>query len=592
MKYIFNIFFLVFSIGFLQAQTVNNQTQLNTAIANASAGSTIILANGTYSNLQININKNGTSSSPISIKAETVGQVFIEGKSNIQMGGSYILFEGFVFRNASNLVVSSDRIESLITFRSNGNECNNCTVTNIKIDSYNGTTTQNEAVFKWILLYGSYNEISHSSFIGKNGIGSIINDNRSDNLADYHKIHHNYFASRKAVGNVNDLNDQDAIRIGVSTTSLSDSFTEIYDNFFYDWEGEVEIISNKSGKNKYYNNTFRDYSGTLTLRHGNGCEVFNNYFLANNRILSGGIRVIGEDHKIYNNYISGVNALKPNGSRASTTGAINISNGRPNSELSGYFQVKNLTVVNNTFVDCDYGFRVGTKVKSDLTLAPENIVLANNIMLNTSTNAFDIQTNATGNSKSEGNITQNGSWDLTNGVDNNQTVTSVKIYFHKGDSRTSDFKIALSDDGTTFTDITSVLTSSGNTIGFEDFPLPANTKTRYVRILGYGNSEASGWNSYEEVAIFGEANCPSLSVKNDSLKELGITIYPIPTNNGFLNIKSQQENLGKIEVFDIRGKSLLIKKVENVSTKIDIQNLSKGIYIIKIKNTFSRFVVN
>jgi len=205
----------------------------------------------------------------------------------------------------SNLISSNSKIEPIIEFRdSSNNECNNCTVTNIKIDSYNGTSAQSTDIFKWIILYGSYNEVSHSSFVGKYGVGSIINDNRSDGQANYHKIHHNYFASRTPVGVVNDLNDQDAIRIGTSTTSLSDSFTEVYDNLFYDWSGEVEIISNKSGKNKYYNNTFKDYQGTLTLRHGNDCEVYNNYFFADNNQFSGGIRVIGEGHKIYNNYIN------------------------------------------------------------------------------------------------------------------------------------------------------------------------------------------------------------------------------------------------------------------------------------------------
>ena len=99
-------FLITFSLslnkGFSQT-TVNNQTELNNAISSATAGTTIILANGTWNNLQLNINKNGTASNPITIKAQNVNQVFIEGKSNIQMGGSYIILEGFVFRNASNL---------------------------------------------------------------------------------------------------------------------------------------------------------------------------------------------------------------------------------------------------------------------------------------------------------------------------------------------------------------------------------------------------------------------------------------------------------------------------------------------------------
>ncbi|GAA0718700.1 hypothetical protein GCM10009430_17160 [Aquimarina litoralis] len=412
------------------AQTVSNNSELQSAITNASAGSTITLANGTWSNVVININKNGTETNPVTIKAQTPGSVFFEGNSRVSMGGSYVVFEGVVFQNPSNLSTSGSTIEPIIEFRdSSNNECDHCTVTNIKVDSYNGTTSQETLTFKWIVVYGQYNEISFSSFIGKHGIGSIINDNRNATSTefaepDFTKIHHNYFADRTPIREVNQDNDQDAIRIGNSSTSLHPSNTEVYDNLFYNWSGEVEIISNKSGENKYYNNTFRDYQGTLTLRHGDNCEVYNNFFFAQNNLFSGGIRVIGEGHRVYNNYIDGVNSEKPDGSNTSTAGAINVSNGRPNTALNGYYQVIDATIVNNTFVNCDYGFRIGTNVGGNLSLAPENLIIANNIMINTAESAVDEQTAPTGTSVYQGNITQNGSWDLSTGTNSNQVVTS------------------------------------------------------------------------------------------------------------------------------------------------------------------------
>ncbi|MBW1294236.1 chondroitinase-B domain-containing protein [Aquimarina litoralis] len=412
------------------AQTVSSNSELQNAITNASAGSTITLANGTWTNTVININKNGTATNPITIKAQTPGAVFFEGNSRVSMGGSYIIFEGVVFQNPSNLSTSGSSIEPIIEFRdSNNNECDHCTVTNIKVDRYNGTVSQETLTFKWIIVYGQHNEISYSSFIGKHGIGSIINDNRNATSTefaepDFTKIHHNYFADRTPIREVNQDNDQDAIRIGNSSTSLHPSNTEVYDNLFYNWSGEVEIISNKSGENKYYNNTFRDYQGTLTLRHGDDCEVYNNFFFAENNLFSGGIRVIGEGHKVYNNYIEGVNSEKPDGSNTSTAGAINVSNGRPNTALNGYYQVIDATIVNNTFVNCDYGFRIGTNVGGNLSLAPENLVIANNIMINTAESAVDEQTTPIGTSIYQGNITQSGSWDLNTGSNNNLVVTN------------------------------------------------------------------------------------------------------------------------------------------------------------------------
>lgn len=789
------LFLIVFYINTTKAQTVSTNSGLQSAISNATAGTEILLANGTWNNVFININKNGTAAQPILIKAQNPGSVFMTGNSRVYMRGNYITVSGLVFQNASNLVENGSTIEPIFEL----NQCDNCTVTNNKIDAYNGTDAQKTLKFKWIYIVdGQYNEISHNSFIGKYGVGSIINDNRSLANEDYLKIHHNYFADRVPVDNdINGLNDQDAIRIGTSTTSLSDSYSEVYDNFFYNWSGEVEIISNKSGKNKYYNNTFRDYQGTLTLRHGNGCEVFNNYFFANNNSFTGGVRIIGEDHKVYNNYIEGINSFKPNGSSSNVTGGINVMNGVTDAELNEYSQVKNAIIVNNTMVNCDYAIRIGTSLGG--TEEPVNLTVANNIMYNTSINAYQINTNPTGTFLSEGNITNlnntdilddgsfhrltsvssaidaavgtysfvsedilggsrganvdvgaeefgangenlpfttadvgvkigflssqspflntslndifytisggsidfdvssNVNWLITddanwltlnlnngmngatisatatannsganrtatitisedggelsqtinvtqsdgsfgvndavmltditvtgfgtqdggvnipeNTLDGNdatrwsanstdgsayltydlqckKTVTSVKIYFHKGDQRTSSFKIATSNDGANFTDVTTLLTSSGTTVGFENFPLSPFQEVRYIRILGYGNSEGSGWNSYEEVQIFGDNACGSLSVDDTNLVKKEIIFYPNPTKN-ILNITSKNV-IGWVEIFDLRGKKIMSKKIANTQGKIETKSLTKGIYVIKTTTTLSKFVV-
>jgi len=184
---------------------------------------------------------------------------------------------------------------------------------------------------------------------------------------------------------------------------LSDSFSEVYENYFYNFFGEIEIISNKSGQNKYYNNTFRDFSGCLTLRHGNNCEVYGNYFFAEKNTLTAGVRVIGEGHKIYNNYIEGINSFKESGSFSNVTGGINVSNGEVNSPLNGYYRVIGAEIVNNTFVDCDYALRIGTAINGN-SEQPINLTVANNIMYNTSIETYQITTRPTGNSVSEGNI--------------------------------------------------------------------------------------------------------------------------------------------------------------------------------------------
>ncbi|MDH7445117.1 polysaccharide lyase 6 family protein [Aquimarina sp. 2201CG14-23] len=586
---IFSLLLLTTLFNTVYAQIVTNNTELQTAITNATAGTTITLADGTWTDVLININKTGTLSNPVTIKAQNPGSVFFEGDSQVRMGGSYIVFEGVIFQNPSNLQDDGDDVEPIIELRdASKNECDHCSITNIKIDSYNGTSSQEAFTFKWIIVYGQYNEISYCSFIGKHGVGSIINDNRNENTSgsnfsepDFTKIHHNYFADRTPIREVNQDNDQDAIRIGNSSTSLHPSNTEVYDNLFYNWSGEVEIISNKSGENKYYNNTFKNYQGTLTLRHGDNCEVFNNYFFADNRQFSGGVRVIGEGHKIYNNYIEGVNSEKPTGGTTKTAGAINVSNGRPNSALNGYYQVIDATIVNNTFVNCDYGFRIGTNVGNDLTLAPENLIIANNIMINTSENAVDEQTNPIGVSTYEGNITQNGSWDLTNGVNSNQTVSSGLLINGTDFYRLPSGSPAIDNGIGTYSFLTKDILdgnrSSNYDAGAEEFGANG-TRLPYTigdvgKKLGFGAPEFI------------------LNVEENTFTSKGISIYPIPSKNHRITIQSNDDVIGLIEVYDLSGRIVLKKQINSNLGQLETANLRTGTYIAKIQGAYGRFLI-
>ena len=573
--------FIILSIVSVYSQQVSTNYELNAAISNASAGTTIILANQTWTDVQININKTGTESNPITIKAQTPGNVFFEGRSNISLGGSYIIFEGVIFQNASGLITNGDKIEPIIEFRdTSNNDCVNCIVRNIKIDSYNGTSSQETLKFKWIIIYGEYNEVSYSSFIGKNGVGSIINDNHNNSTPDYSKIHHNYFADRVPVNNdVNGLNDQDAIRIGVSTTSLSDSFTEVYDNFFNNWSGEVEIISNKCGSNKYYNNTFRDFQGTLTLRHGNNTEVYGNYFFANNNSFSGGIRVIGEDHKIYNNYIEGVNHRKPSGSGSGATGGINVSNGKPNSALNEYYQVKNVQIINNTLVNCDLAIRIGTKVNSALTLAPENLIVANNIMLNSSDSAFEETTVPFGTSIYEGNITQNGNWDLINGLNSNQTVTSGLLTsgsdFYNITSASAALDSGLGTYNFLSTDITGGIRSTDFDTGAEEFNSGGTNLPYSIADVGL----KLGFGADQTLNI--------VDFDNDTELQL----YPNPIKGNYLTILLKNKNIGSVKIIDSLGRIVLQNYIALSKGKIEVTKLPKGIYIVIVNNRFKKILI-
>lgn len=80
-----------------------------------------------------------------------------------------------------------------------------------------------------------------------------------------------------------------------------------------------------------------------------------------------------------------------------------------------------------------------------------------------------------------------------------QQVGSVNIAFYKGDQRTASFDIQTSDDGASWQTVLASGLSSGDSTALESFSL-FETQARYVRYVGYGNSENS-WNSLTEMRV-------------------------------------------------------------------------------------------
>jgi hypothetical protein len=79
-------------------------------------------------------------------------------------------------------------------------------------------------------------------------------------------------------------------------------------------------------------------------------------------------------------------------------------------------------------------------------------------------------------------------------------LCSINISWYKGNERTTDFSISVSNDSNSFIDVLTH-TSTGSTPDFEGYNLP-DIVSRYVRITVTGSTE-SGWASISEIKIFG-----------------------------------------------------------------------------------------
>jgi len=330
----------------------------------AKPGDVLVLKNGEWADAALLFTASGAAENPVTLRAETPGKVVFTGKSRLRIGGQHQVVEGLWFKDAG------DRKDDVIEFRASSSKlAMNCRVTACAITDYNPPSKKRD--YKWVSLYGVSNRVDHCYFAGKQHAGTTLVVWVGDR-PNYHQIDHNHFGPRPRLGE----NGGETIRVGTSDVSMNNSRTTVEFNLFQECNGEVEIVSNKSCENVYRHNTFLNCEGAMTLRHGNRCVVEANYFLGNHRKYTGGVRVIGEDHRVVNNYFSELGGIE-------SRSALTLMNGLRDSPLHGYFQVKRAVIAFNTFVDCRstllLGFVSDNPKGGDLP--PLDCVFANNLLV-------------------------------------------------------------------------------------------------------------------------------------------------------------------------------------------------------------------
>ncbi|KJD37197.1 alginate lyase [Tamlana sedimentorum] len=344
------------------ALLVKDVTEFNTAVKNANPGDTITLVNGVWKDVELVFEGKGTKEKPITLTVETKGEVTLEGNSNLQLAGEYLIVDGLVFKNGytpTNAVISLRKSREEIA--------NNSRLTNCVIDNYNNPERQVQDY--WITIYGKNNRIDHNHIVGKKNLGvtMIVGLDTEESRANHHRIDHNYFGPRPTYGN----NGGETLRIGTSHHALENSNTLVESNYFDRTNGEHEIISNKACQNTFKYNTFFECTGTLTMRHGNETLVDGNVFIGNGKPSTGGVRLINESQTVINNYHIGLTGYR-------FRGAFVMMNGVPNSPPNRYVPVINSKVNNNTFINCDH-IQLCAGSDAERSTAPKTSEISNNI---------------------------------------------------------------------------------------------------------------------------------------------------------------------------------------------------------------------
>jgi len=340
---------------------VSSQSEYKNAVNSLKPGDTIVLANGEWSNFKILFMGFGEQDNPITLTAEERGKVFITGLSNLRLAGEFLVVSGLVFKNGYTPT------SEVISFRRNKeNLANNSRVTEVVIDGFNNPKQTGSDY--WVTMYGKNNRFDHNYLAGKNnnGVTVAVRLNSEASQLNRHRIDHNYFGRRSNIG--------ETLRIGTSHYSMSNSFTVIEDNYFDRCNGEVEIISNRSGGNVYRRNVFFESRGTLTLRHGNDNLVEGNVFFGNGVDQTGGIRVINKRQTVRNNYLEGL-------AGTGFGSAFVIMNGVPDSPINYYHQVENSKISNNTIIDASH-IELAAGSDAERSAVPKTTKFSNNLVYN------------------------------------------------------------------------------------------------------------------------------------------------------------------------------------------------------------------
>jgi guanyl-specific ribonuclease Sa len=117
---------------------------------------------------------------------------------------------------------------------------------------------------------------------------------------------------------------------------------------------------------------------------------------------------------------------------------------------------------------------------------------------------------------------------------------------------------------------------TGKTSKTSEVPLPLST----VIVDGttyYASQTINGIESTERLAV--TVKSATLGTNDFAIKDF--TYYPNPIKN-VLTV-SNTSIIDEVSLISIKGETLLVKKINNLHSEIDLSNLSKGIYFLKVK---------
>ncbi|WP_406099274.1 polysaccharide lyase 6 family protein [Streptomyces sp. NBC_01013] len=366
---------------------VSSLAALQSAINAAAPGDRIVVADGTYtvpSGSALTITgKNGTEAAPITIVSKSRGGAVLRGERGFVLSGSsHITVSGFSFRQSTTLEIPAD-----------------CSAIRLTRNDFQFADSGDPY---WVVVRADDTKIDRNHFHDKTtaGIFIVVDGPGSTDMAQNLHILRNHFSDHSFTGS----NGGEPIRLGVSGRALSGAHAVVEYNLFERCDGDPEAISVKSSDNTIRYNTVRDSRGGIVLRHGNRSTVEGNHLIGG----TDGVRIYGNDHRIVNNYLSGLSG------RALVVGSGTTRDhheGETEDERRGNDACDRAVIAHNSLIG-----NSGTIEGETRTYEPQGVVVADNLLVGDAgslvamgaTSGFTWQSNLLWGAAANGNIPAGG----------------------------------------------------------------------------------------------------------------------------------------------------------------------------------------
>jgi poly(beta-D-mannuronate) lyase len=317
--------FLAVSLSAAQ-RVVKTAEEAQAAGRAAGPGDEIVLSAGEYPDCLLELAAAGTAEKPVVLRGEKPGAAVFTGRSHLRIAGRFLEVRDLVWRDCA----ARPDLKNPVDF--DGSE--HCRVTGCRFEH----TRCGSVALVVFRRAATENRLDHCRFFDTQFVTlRVVIDDHSLQFGPplRNRIDHNVFQDVPPLGR----NGAETIQIGQDAIPYADLRPEtlVERNLFVHCDGEIEIISVKSGNNIIRENVFRDCAGEVVNRTGSENVYLGNRF----ENCVGGVRLSNHGHRVENNVIIGCREA-----------GIRLLFGTPDTRHpAAYLPVYGCLIAHNTIVD-------------------------------------------------------------------------------------------------------------------------------------------------------------------------------------------------------------------------------------------------